>query len=724
MELWGGIECTVNRVGDGWQDQSRLTGHQNRLSDIDLLADLGLEAIRYPVLWERTAPDRPDAQDWSWIDPRLARLRARGLRMIAGLIHHGSGPAYTDLLDPGFAPGLARHAQAVAERFPWIEDWTPVNEPVTTARFSALYGLWHPHRRDEGAFWLALLNQIDATRLSMRAIRLVNPAAQLIATDDLGRSYATAPLREQAGFDNIRRWAGWDLLCGKITPHHPLFARIAAFGLDDRLRAIADDPCPPDIIGVNHYLTSDRFLDHRTGRYPGIGSGGNGRDRYVDIEAIRVLDPPPQGLEGALREAWQRYRIPLAVTEAHNGCTREEQMRWMARAWDVGMALAGEGVDVRAVTSWALLGSSGWNTLLTAPGRYEAGAFDVSSGAPRPTAIAPLLNALAQDGPRPEAAKREGWWERPARLLHGRVALPLPIQHRLRLGDAPAAPILICGASGTLGRALAQACRQRNLAFVLTDRAGLALDDVASIERALDRHRPWAVLNAAGWVRVDDAEAHEVECFAANAIGAADLARACDARGIATVSFSSDLVFDGAAGRAYHEEDAARPLNAYGRSKRAAEQRIGALAGDHLIVRTAAFFSPFDPHNFAWGVVETLRGGNRFQAAEDQIVSPTFVPHLADAVLDLAIDRAKGIWHLSNGVPVSWSDFACAIATARGLDAGLIDPVPGASLGLRAARPAYAALASRRGTLLPPLDEAIAAFAHGISAHPAARAAA
>ena len=61
-----------------------------------------------------------------------------------GLVHHGSGPAGTDLLDEGFAEGLARFARAVAERFPWVEDWTPVNEPLTTARFSALYGHWYP----------------------------------------------------------------------------------------------------------------------------------------------------------------------------------------------------------------------------------------------------------------------------------------------------------------------------------------------------------------------------------------------------------------------------------------------------------------------------------------------------------------------------------------------------------------------------------------------------
>ena len=107
--------------------------------------------------------------------------------------------------------------------------------------------------------------------------------------------------------------------------------------------------------------------------------GGNGYMRYADTEAVRVLQPPPCGIEAAMREAWARYQIPVAVTEVHNGCTRDEQMRWTAAAWDAAVALREEGIPIVAVTSWALLGSAGWSSLLTEPGgRYECGVFDVS----------------------------------------------------------------------------------------------------------------------------------------------------------------------------------------------------------------------------------------------------------------------------------------------------------------------------------------------------------
>src|SRR4051794_38725361 len=94
LELWGGIECTVNRVGDRFHDQFEWSGHAARPEDLDLLAGLGLRALRYPVLWERVAPDDPARPDWSWADDRLARLNRLGVRPVVGLVHHGGGPRY------------------------------------------------------------------------------------------------------------------------------------------------------------------------------------------------------------------------------------------------------------------------------------------------------------------------------------------------------------------------------------------------------------------------------------------------------------------------------------------------------------------------------------------------------------------------------------------------------------------------------------------------------
>ena len=716
LELWGGHECTVNRVRDRYFDQTVRSGHEHRLDDLDRFAELGLKALRYPLLWERAAPDLK-APDWSWSDARLARLQALGLRPIAGLLHHGSGPLASGLLDPDFPGAFAAYAAAAAGRYPWIADWTPVNEPLTTARFATLYGHWHPHEAGERPFWTALVNQVDATRLAMREIRRVRSDARLIQTEDLGRTYATRALAHQADFDNARRWMTWDLLAGRVVPGHPLWERLDHCGLGERLRAIAADPCAPDVLGLNHYLTSDRFLDHRIADYPPDRVGGNEFMAFADVEAIRCVLPAPGGLEGALEEAWTRYAIPMAVTESHNGCTREEQVRWIRDAWVTSLRLRARAVDVRAVTAWALLGAYDWNSLLTRSNdHYEAGAFDVRSDPPRPTALAHELRRLASgEGDPHPATIGPGWWRRDIRLqfrpVFRTVESPEPRREWQSGGPASGRPLLIAGATGTLGRALARACEWRGLAYRLTSRAELPLDDAAAAGRRLDAVQPWGVINAAGWVRVDDAEADPGPCMAANADGAVQLARACRDRGIPIVSFSSDLVFDGQLDRPYVETDAARPLNVYGASKVSAERRILALGARALVVRTAAFFSPYDPHNFAAQVLRTLAAGKTFAAADNLTVSPTYVPDLVDAVLDLLIDGETGLRHLANEGAVSWAEFARRIARALDLDSDLVAGVRAATFGWPARRPVSAALATCRGRIMPRLDDAIARYA-------------
>lgn len=138
----------VNRVGETYFDQIERTGHAERIDDLDLFADLGLRALRYPVIWERVAPHGVAQADWTWPDARLARLRCLGIEPIVGLVHHGSGPCDTDLTDPAFPEKLAEYARAGVQRYPWVSRYTPVNEPLTTARFSGLYGHWYPHACD------------------------------------------------------------------------------------------------------------------------------------------------------------------------------------------------------------------------------------------------------------------------------------------------------------------------------------------------------------------------------------------------------------------------------------------------------------------------------------------------------------------------------------------------------------------------------------------------
>lgn len=419
-EVWGGIECTCNRVNDTFFDQLNLTGHYHRPDDLTEICALGIRRMRYPILWELHQPRENTVIDWHWTRARLNDLRNNDVQPIAGLLHHGSGPGFTRLDDPEFPTKLARYAGRVAREFPWIEDYTPVNEPLTTARFSGLYGLWYPHHQKDASFARMLIHQTKGIVLAMREIRKVNPAARLVQTEDLGKTYSTPVLNYQAEFENERRWLSYDLLTGRVGRQHPLWTYLLWTGVTERdLLWFQDNVCTPEIAGFNYYLTSERFLDDEIQRYPSHTWGQNTRHRYADVEAIRVNHAFPSGLGVLLREAWSRYKIPMAVTEVFLSCTPDEQVRWLYEVANIVDTLNNEGIDIRATTVWALLGEYGWNNLVTRPleGEYEPGAFDVRNGKRIPTPLAQLVQALSGITSIQPSVIKQGWWSASDRFL-------------------------------------------------------------------------------------------------------------------------------------------------------------------------------------------------------------------------------------------------------------------------------------------------------------------
>jgi dTDP-4-dehydrorhamnose reductase len=234
--------------------------------------------------------------------------------------------------------------------------------------------------------------------------------------------------------------------------------------------------------------------------------------------------------------------------------------------------------------------------------------------------------------------------------------------------------------------------------------------DPVSVNEVLEQYRPWAVINTAGYVRVDDAEREPELCYRENTRGPETLALACARRRVALLTFSSDLVFDGAKRGPYVEDDPVWPLNVYGRSKAEAERRVLTALPEALVIRTSAFFGPWDKYNFATAALNSFGQGQVFTAADDVYISPTYVPDLVDACLDLLIDGERGIWHLANAGELTWAELARRVAKLAGLDASLVDACANDALALPAPRPAYGVLGSNRGTLLPPLEDALSRY--------------
>ena len=699
LELWGGVECSVVRIRGAYRDQVAETGHRDRIADLDAIASLGIRTLRYPILWEHVAPERPEMRDWSWHDARLQRLHRLGIRVIAGLMHHGSGPRYTSLADPAFPTQLARYAGHVAARYPWIDRFTPVNEPLTTARFSGLYGHWYPHRRSEGDFLRMVVTQCRATLLAMRAIRTVTAEAQLIQTEDIGKTFSTPALAEQAAYENERRWLSLDLLCGRVDRSHAWFGRCLMHGVPQAdLEDFLTGDGRPAVIGANHYLTSERYLDERVRAYPKPLRGGNGQLRYADVEAVRTRHLADHtGPKARLREIWERYRQRLAITEVHHGCSRDEQLRWFAEVWQAALDLRAGHVPVEAVTLWSLFGAVDWNSLLLRrANHYEPGAFDIRAPQPRMTALGRAAQDLAALGKTEHPVlTTPGWWWRSGRFY-------MPDLHEAQPGDqdrdGDRAAIAVLRDAGRYAEAIAGICEARGLKAIILGEAALPA--------ALSYAKIWAVLDPTTLPPAAAAHRYPAGSFWSDIRAGARLATLSGQTGVPFLTFSSGLVFDGRAEGAPTEADSVDPFSLFGRSAAEREIRVREAHPGALIVRSGLIFGQGDEGDMALQLLLDPPEGWSWSFRKAALIAPTYLPDLVHAALDLMIDGEMGLWHLANTGVTTWPDFVRRLAAA----AGQLRPEPCCGIDSWPPIP----LASGRGAVMPTLDSAIARYAESV----------
>ena len=388
LEIWASPEPTFARTdATTFRDQLAETGHAARPGDIDLLAGLGISATRYPVLWERTAPGDPTALDLAWARPRLERLRRLDVEPIVTLLHHGSGPAWTDLLDDRFPDAFAAYAGAIARALPWIRRWTPINEPLTTARFATLYGSWYPNRRDDASFGRAIVNEALAMLGAMAAIRRHVPGAEFLVTEDLQGFTATDDrVRDYVDHKRERAFLAIELVAGRVVPGHAMHAYLRercgiSVATLERVRRMA---VVPDLVGWNYYPNSERLV------------GRDARNRTTNVEAMttRPISPLP-----LLRAAHARLGLPFGFSEVHRAGDESERVAWLDARFADATSLRAEGLPVAMVGAWAAFGMVDWNSLLLRrDGVREDGifAFAPPNEEPRETRVATRLRELVR----------------------------------------------------------------------------------------------------------------------------------------------------------------------------------------------------------------------------------------------------------------------------------------------------------------------------------------
>lgn len=273
--------------------------------------------------------------------------------------------------------------------------------------------------------------------------------------------------------------------------------------------------------------------------------------------------------------------------------------------------------------------------------------------------------------------------------------------------------VAITGAAGQLGTCLQRLLGTRAAPL---SRKDLDITQRDSVWAALERLRPQAVVNTAAYTQVDRAEQDAARCWQVNVAGVEHLAEVCGELDIPLIQLSTDYVFDGDAARTapFRETDSPNPQGVYARSKRAGEE-AAAAAPRHFIVRTCGLYAlRSDPRvggNFVDTVLRLARNRPELSVVDDQIVGPTYAPHLARALEFLLTTEAYGHYHIVNAGAVSWFEFASAIVEKCGLPTQL-QRITTEQYGAAAPRPRYSVLDTTKyealnGPRLPRWDAAL-----------------
>jgi dTDP-4-dehydrorhamnose reductase len=261
--------------------------------------------------------------------------------------------------------------------------------------------------------------------------------------------------------------------------------------------------------------------------------------------------------------------------------------------------------------------------------------------------------------------------------------------------------IAVTGAGGQLGSDL---CRQLGPCALGLDVPALDLTDDKSIRAAILDLRPDALINTAAYTKVDKAEEEADLCWAINGRGVGYLAAVCRELDCPLVQISTDYVFGGDTARRtpYRESDEPCPQGVYARSKLEGEHRAAGWA-KHLIVRTCGLYGPAAPRSAGNFVATMLRLGRQrgqLRVVADQHCTPTYVPHLAQAIRFLLDSGALGLYHVVNAGATTWYDFAAEIFRQAGLAVSL-EPISTAQYGAPAPRPGYSVLDTGKYHALP-----------------------
>lgn len=329
-------------------DEYELTEHYARWrSDIDLFAELGVEAVRYGIPWHRVNP-APGVWDFTWADGPLEHLLELGIAPVVDLVHYGV-PPWIDgtYLNPSFDRYMAEYAARVAERFRGrIHTYTPLNEPRITAWYCGKLGWWPPALRGWRGFVSVLLAACRGIVTTVEALRAVDPEIVHVHVDatDLYEA-ATPDLAAEAQRREAIVFLALDLVTGRVTHHHSLYSWLLAHGARPaELEWFVAHAVELDVVGINLYpMFSAKRL---------VRTGGRLRVqmRYAEADIVETL---------ADRYA-HRYGRPVLISETASAGAVSRRAAWLGDSVEAVRRARAGGIPLVGYTWWPLFALVTW----------------------------------------------------------------------------------------------------------------------------------------------------------------------------------------------------------------------------------------------------------------------------------------------------------------------------------------------------------------------------
>jgi len=347
--LWAvGIENTfIPQEARGLRplEEYELTQHyQQWREDIDRAASLGVRAIRWGIPWYRVSP-RPGEYNWAWIDEVLDYLVIqKGIQPIIDLVHYGT-PLWLEgsFLHPDYPAFVADYAYAVAERYgDLVRYYTPLNEPGVNADYAGRRGEWPPYLKGDAGYVATLLPIVRGMALTTEAVRAADPDAVFVQVEAVGWHWTRNP-RLQSAVDEriVRSFLPFDLFTGRVDADHPCYPMLLKSGATEgQLAWLRAHPTPVDVLGIN--------------LYPWCGG------RWVWWSRRRLGKLNGGHLADLLRYAWNRYRLPLMITETSARSDVDGRARWMDDTIASVAAVRAEGIPVVGYTWFPMMTMVDW----------------------------------------------------------------------------------------------------------------------------------------------------------------------------------------------------------------------------------------------------------------------------------------------------------------------------------------------------------------------------